>query len=352
MDPSSYRAVIYYLAKKGEKPQEIHKHIVETYGENAPDKSTVSRWVNNMKWGRKDLETRKSSGRPPEANTPTKINAVRLAVANNPKISLRQLAQEVNLGRENVKIILNTHLHMQKLLARWVPHSLSADQKATRVAFARETLKTWSHRWSRLRSRIITVDETWVAHHSTPNRLSDGEWRPKGSEPPQIPRLPSDRRKLLAVVFWGSEGILHIEWFKSTKEQRGLNGALYEQMIERMHAKLLAKNPEKVKRGLMLLQDNAPCHKTLSVRKKLDELNIKTLPHPPFSPDLAPSDFYLFRVLKNHLTGKKFETDDELVEEVERFFDSKPESFYFRGIDSYKEKLQSVIELKGEYIKE
>jgi hypothetical protein len=46
-------------------------------------------------------------------------------------------------------------------------------------------------------------------------------------------------------------------------------------------------------------------------------LNAKgILDHPPYSPDLAPSDFHLFHHLKKHLTGKKFDDSDEVQEDV------------------------------------
>ena len=74
---------------------------------------------------------------------------------------------------------------------------------------------------------------------------------------------------------------------------------------------------------------------------KFEQLN-----HPPCSPDLAPSDYHLFRNLKSHLRGTRFRDDDELKADTEAWF----EDFYFKGIDCLKEKWAKCIEVKGDYI--
>jgi hypothetical protein len=51
---------------------------------------------------------------------------------------------------------------------------------------------------------------------------------------------------------------------------------------------------------------SAPCHAALSVREFLAKHSIPTVPHPPYSQDLAPCDFFLFPRLKSTLKGKRF----------------------------------------------
>jgi histone-lysine N-methyltransferase SETMAR len=63
----------------------------------------------------------------------------------------------------------------------------------------------------------------------------------------------------------------------------------------------------------VLHHDNAPAHTALSIREFLARKNIPILPHPPYSPDLAPCDFYVFLKLKSKLKGHHFGTvTDEL----------------------------------------
>ena len=44
----------------------------------------------------------------------------------------------------------------------------------------------------------------------------------------------------------------------------------------------------------------------------MSDLNIEPLQHPPYSPDLAICDFFLFPTVKDHLRGRKFESREEL----------------------------------------
>jgi [histone H3]-lysine36 N-dimethyltransferase SETMAR len=57
----------------------------------------------------------------------------------------------------------------------------------------------------------------------------------------------------------------------------------------------------------------------LFIRAKLHELGYELLPHPPYSPDLARSDFFRFANLKSMLAGKKFSTNEEVIAETDEF---------------------------------
>lgn len=272
MDYRNIRAVIFHLASQGKKPIDIHNELILTHGGKAPSKQTVCRWVNEWKWGRKDLENQKSPGRPPEAITAAKIKQAKNLIAINPKMSCNQLSHILHLAKDTTKSILTDHLGFEKLHARWVPFTLTDQHKRARVEHANEVLSQWKLRWSRFCARIVTVDETWIEYSTPLNRLTAAEWRPRGSDPPQLPRLRTERRKLMAIVFWDCEGIVHVEWFKATKERPGLNAAGYCDVLDNLMLSLREKRERKVKSGVLLLQDNAPCHTAAVTIRKLNDL--------------------------------------------------------------------------------
>ena len=72
--------------------------------------------------------------------------------------------------------------------------------------------------------------------------------------------------------------------------------------------------------------------------------------HPPYSPDLEPSDYYLFRSLQNTLNGKIFNDDEVVKSHLVQFFDDKDQKFYERGIMKLPERWQNFIEINGKYI--
>jgi hypothetical protein len=93
---------------------------------------------------------------------------------------------------------------------------------------------------------------------------------------------------------------------------RTVNHAFYKDVLERLR-KRAQRVREDIAGDWVLHHENAPAHIALSIRKYLAKKNIPTLPHAPYSPNLAPCDFYLFPQLKSKLKGHHFGTvTDEL----------------------------------------
>ena len=78
------------------------------------------------------------------------------------------------------------------------------------------------------------------------------------------------------------------------------------------------------------------------------ESNFEQLNHPPYSPDLAPSDYYLFQNLKSRLRGMRFRDNDELKAVTEAWPGDQTDDFYFKGIDCLR-KWAKCIKVKGDY---
>ena len=79
-------------------------------------------------------------------------------------------------------------------------------------------------------------------------------------------------------------------------------------------------------------------------------LRLCTVRPPCIHPDLAPSDYFLFRNLKSHLCGVRYPDDEALKEDVKEWLEGQTEEFSFSGINSLPEKCRKCIELSGDYI--
>ncbi len=78
-------------------------------------------------------------------------------------------------------------------------------------------------------------------------------------------------------------------------------------------------------------------------KETLESLGFWVLPHSPYSPDLAPSYFHLFRSLQWFLRDKTLETEEEGKSALDDFFASKDIKFYQRGINCLVQKWKDVI---------
>jgi len=77
-----------------------------------------------------------------------------------------------------------------------------------------------------------------------------------------------------------------------------------------------------------LLHDNAPAHWALATQKKLAYLGFHFLDHPPYSPDLAPSDYHLFSGLKKQLKVRHFSSDADIIAAAETWLDGQYSNFF------------------------
>ena len=97
------------------------------------------------------------------------------------------------------------------------------------------------------------------------------------------------------------------------------------------------------------MHNNVPAHQALATQKKLACLGFHCLDHPPYSPDLALSDYHLFPGLKKQLEGSHFWSNVEVVAAPETWFDGHPE-FFLSALQKLEQWAKKCIELHWEYV--
>jgi len=99
-----------------------------------------------------------------------------------------------------------------------------------------------------------------------------------------------------------------VDW---VPEGQTVNQVYYKEVLTNLHERVRKRRPEMWKNSSWVLhKDNVPAHNALSVKMFLTKRKINMLVHPPYSPDLAPLDFFLFPKIKSALKGTRFESAD------------------------------------------
>jgi histone-lysine N-methyltransferase SETMAR len=100
----------------------------------------------------------------------------------------------------------------------------------------------------------------------------------------------------------------------------------------------------------MLHFDNAPIHSTEEVQGHLTNLGFTRMEHPPYSPDLAPSDFVLFSAMKENLLGQRFESVEEFFLAVKAFLRRLSADFLQTVFLEWERRLSICCESGAEYV--
>ena len=151
------------------------------------------------------------------------------------------------------------------------------------------------------------MDETWIHHYTPESKQQSKQWTEANCSAPKKTRSVPSARKVMASVFWDAEGILFIDYL-----EKGITitGEYYSNLLTKLDKKKICeKRPSLQKKKIIFHQDSAPAHKIVLAMGKVRDLHYELLEHPPYSPDLAPSDFYLFPQPKLFLVGQSFSSN-------------------------------------------
>ena len=131
--------------------------------------------------------------------------------------------------------------------------------------------------------------------------------------------------KVVAKNFWDSYSIILIHYLQKGKT---ITGEYYASLLDRFDAILKEKRPHLAKKKDLFHHDNALAHTSAIATDKLFDLRYEILPHPPYSPDLTPSNYFLFSNMKTWLGGKRFSSNVEIIAATNEYFDGFDKNFF------------------------
>ena len=166
------RTNIKFLVRLGKSGNEIREMLLQVYGDNAMEKTAVYMWVKCFSEGRESVTDEKRSGQPATSRTEENIAKLNQIVRENRRLTVRSIAEQVNIDIKTVRKILTEDLDMRKVCAKMVPKELTEEQKQRRVTICQDLLE----RQDDILGRVITGDETWVYQYDPEMKRQSAQW--------------------------------------------------------------------------------------------------------------------------------------------------------------------------------
>ncbi|GFY26746.1 histone-lysine N-methyltransferase SETMAR [Trichonephila clavipes] len=153
---------------------------------------------------------------------------------------------------------------------------------------------------------FVLKQSVWVTHELTEKKLSvrkKKSYCKTGRSSSTVPKPSTHQRKVLLCLWWDRKGPVYN---KLLKQRKPINVDLYSNQLDKLDVVIKQKRPALASRkGILFHHNNARSHTVMVTQQKLNAIGWEFIGHSPYSPDIAPPDYYLFKYLQNYLTGIK-----------------------------------------------
>ena len=176
-------------------------------------------------------------------------------------------------------------------------------------------------------------------------KTQSSQWKHASSPRPKKAKQSKSTHKHLMIPFFDSTGMIYMHWVPTGQS---VNKEYYVEVLMEFRKRFCQKRPALFKSGQWhFYQDNAPVHNSILVTDYLTKMGIKTVPQPPYSPDLTPCDFCLFPKLR----GCHYETIEEMKEAVTKVIDTLTQEDFHGALQKLLEWYNKCIAARGDYFK-
>ncbi|KAL4143360.1 hypothetical protein QTP88_005698 [Uroleucon formosanum] len=295
------RSVIRFLNAKNIKPVDIHGQICE---------------VRLFNEGRTNVHDEERTGRP-SLISDVLVQEVEKKFMKT-RFTMTSLAKHFpQISRSLLHEIVSIKLNFRKLCARWVPKILTDEHRVKRQGSALQFLSRYEEEGDKFLSRIVTGNETWVSHVTPESKQQSME-------------------QVLLVDF--------------LPRGQTINANSYCETLKKLRSAIKNNRRGMLSRGIVFIHDNARPRTANVTKQLLTDFAWEQFNHPPYSPDLAPSDFHFFLHMKSFMGGQNFNEDDEVKKAISAWLQSQASSFYDEGIQKLVPRYDKCLNNGGNYV--
>ena len=306
------------------------------------NQASVFEWHKRFKEGRESVRDDERCGRSKEVRTPELIGQIKNFMDKNCRVSIETIGAQFDVSVGTVHTIIHEELKIRKICVKFIPRMLREDQKERRCHESREMVELISSDPAVL-DALVTCDESWIYCYDPETKRQSSQWKHAGSPRPKKARQRKSTLRLLMIPFFDSTGMIYMHWVPTGQT---VNKEYYVEVLREFRKRFRRKRPALFKSAQWHFhQDNAPVHNSILVTDYLTKMDIKTLPYPPYSPDLAPYDFWLFP----KLWGCRYETIEEMKEAVMKVIDMLTQEDFHGAFQKLLEWYNKGIAAGGDY---
>jgi histone-lysine N-methyltransferase SETMAR len=260
-------------------------------------------------------------------------------IRSNRRITTRDIIDVIGVGHGAAHNIISD-LGYSKVCARWIPRQLTDELKHSRLDVCGLMLQRYLNEGEQFMNSIVTGDESWAHHYEPETKRQSMQWRHLGSPSPKKFKLSPSAGKVMITVLWDSRGVLLLDFLPKGET---INSARYQETLKKLARSIRLKRPDL--QDVILHHDNARPHTANATTAAIAAKGWTVLPHPAYSPELAPSDFHMFGPLKDYLRCQWFE-DDAVKAWIKQF----SHEFFVNGFINWRNRWEKCVACSGDYI--
>lgn len=309
------RSSIWFCCKLGLTGKDTVQKIRACFGRAAYSQATIYRWMKNFQTGRAKVNDLPRSGKPRSAQSPLKVDECDRIIKNDRRIGVHRLSKTLSISYGATFNLLHKDLQLTKRAGKLVPHELNAFQRRKRLMVCQDMVENFE-RDGHCLNWVVTTDESYFHVYEPRSKYENMQWLAKGQNRPQIPMRERSTAKVLMVPFFDSKGLIHREFFRD----QTMDQDLFYNVLKRAKQSIFIRRGPRVRHNFenyLLHMDNAGPHRSYLVKGYLRVNDWNRMPHPAYSPDLSPCDFFLFPILKRKLRGHNFHNVDHLQDAID-----------------------------------